>query len=290
MEDGLRMLVDHFISHTETTTVLVARENKNAPVLQKLNVIIVASDQPNPLQMMHFTICDEETAVYIIDESRFTDELIDDKNTKLSKLINEGEIIFDRNRFMERYKSEMEQMPFFHSNLRIGLEFAELIHHYTDGKQYFHSRQYVDAFNKIVLLMNKLAELIIMQEGFPADKVIWSQFRDAHLEIGKLYEELTVNEEHISKRLELIFLAIDFHIYSQAGRGAAHFLLIMEEKEQWQYGEIAAHPQLVMYRRELSVLLSYLIEKDFVQKKRIATQVPDVYEYLYQLKKPLDAF
>jgi hypothetical protein len=130
----------------------------------------------------------------------------------------------------------------------------------------------------------KFIRLAVIDHGFHPEITVWNQVKKIEPEIYKLYEELIQGDEPIDKRLELLFLANEFMIYSRTRTGAKHLMEVLEEKEEaWSYNEMLHHPKLRMYSVDLSVLVEYLVEKGFLQVEKKETKGNGVYHRQYQV-------
>ncbi|MCJ8009166.1 nucleotidyltransferase-like protein [Lederbergia wuyishanensis] len=288
MEDILRPIYQERASHDNTLGILKIEKKRKATTLTDtfdVILLMIVKEQTQPIYIKHYQYEDKKAALHIVKKHQLEEWLLLGSNRKIVEWIYEGRILFDRNDYLENLRNELRDFPFYGRKIKIGLEFAKLIRRYMDGKAFFETGQYLDAFNHIVHSLHHLGRLSIIENGFHPELTVWNQVKQIEPEIFKLYEELIKSEESIEKRLELLFLASEFLIFSRTAVGAAHLIEVMETKDQWSMDEISNHPEIVNYGVDFSLLLEYLIEKDFIQVVEIETKGPGLFQRCYRIEK-----
>ncbi|MBS4205764.1 nucleotidyltransferase-like protein [Lederbergia citrea] len=288
MEDILRPIYQERASQSDTLGILkIEKKHKIATLTDTFDVILlmVVKEQGNPVFIKHYQYEGKKAALHIVEERQLQEWLLLGSNRKIVEWLYEGKILFDRNEYMEKLRTELQDFPFYGRKIKIGLEFAKLIRRYLDGKDFFENGHYLDAYNHIVHSLHHLGRLAIIEDGFHPELTVWNQVKQIEPEIFKLYEELVKSEESIEKRLELLFLASEFLIYSRSSVGAAHLLEVLENHPQWSIEEISSHPEIVHYGVDLGIFLEYLIEKDFIETVDVETKGQGIYHRCYQVKQ-----
>ncbi|MBS4198458.1 hypothetical protein KHA93_02120 [Bacillus sp. FJAT-49732] len=288
MEDILRPIYQERASHDNTLGIIkIEKKHKAATLTDNFDVILlmIVKEQTKPIYIKHYQYEDKKAALHIVSEQQLKEWLLLGSNRKIVEWIYEGKILFDRNDYMEDLRNELKDFPFYGRKIKIGLEFAKLIKRYMDGKAFFETGQYLDAFNHIVHSLHHLGRLSIIENGYHPELTVWNQVKQIEPEIFKLYEELIKSEEPIEKRLELLFLASEFLIFSRTPVGAEHLLEVMETRDQWSMDEISNHLEIVHYGVDFSLLLEYLIEKDFIQVVEIETKGSGLFHRCYRIEK-----
>ncbi|GER69716.1 hypothetical protein BpJC7_10190 [Weizmannia acidilactici] len=242
-------------------------------------------EQEQPLYVKHYRYEGKKAALYIVAENQMKEWLLYGTNSKMIEWIAEGQILFDRNEYMAQLKNEVRDFPFQERKVKIGAEFSKLIRRYLAGKDFFKQGQYLDAYNHMIHALHHLARLAVIENGFHPEITVWNQVKQIDLQIFKLYEELVTSEESLEKRLELLFLASEFLIYSRTPLGTQHLLEIMEQKEDWTIDELLSHPCLKPYSIDLTVLLEFLIEKNMIEEVAVPTKGPEIYHCHYRAVK-----
>lgn len=286
MEDILRPIYQERASMPSTLGILSFEKRINASAITDtfdyvLFVIVQEADES--VFVKHYTYKGQKAALHVVVEEQLKEWLLLGSNRKVVEWIQNGKILFDKNEYVSNLKKELREFPFYGRKVKMGIEFAKLIRRYMDGKAFFENGHFLDAYNNIVHSLHHLARLEVIDKGFYPEVTLWNQVKHMEPEIFKLYEELVSSEEPLEKRLELLFLASEFLIYSRTSLGSQHLLEIMETKEgSWRIAELMEHPELAHYSVDLSVLLEYLIDKNAVEEVKVETKGHEVYHRYYR--------
>ena len=287
MEDILRPIYQERASLKSTLGILLIKklenDRSNTDTFDYV-LFVVVNESEVPVFQKHYSYKEKKVALHIVNEIQLKEWLLLGSNRKVVSWIQDGRVLFDRNEYLDHLKKQMNEFPFYGRNLKMGLEFSKLIRRYIDGKAFFENGQFLDAFNHVVHLLHHLARLEVMEKGFYPEVTVWNQVKHIEPEIFKLYKELIYSEETLEKRLELLFIASEFLIYSRANIGSQHILEVMGTKEEaWTISELMSHPELKYYAVDLSVLLEYLIEKHVIQTIKVDTKGQGVFHRYYKL-------
>jgi hypothetical protein len=290
MEDVLRPIYQERASQQNTLGVIMIEKKQNASpttdTFDKVLLIIVKSAE-KAVFIKHYTYDEKKAAMHIVTEKQLNEWLLLGTNRKVVEWIYDGRVLFDRNEYIHNLKMELMDFPFYDRKLKMGLEFAKLIRRYMDGKSFFNNRHYLDAYNHVVHSLHHLARLAVIENGFHPEVTVWNQVKQIDPEIFKLYEELVNSEETLEKRLELLFLASDFLIYSKTKLGTSHLLDILKNKPYWSFSEIMEHHELTSYSVDLGVLLEYLIDKNLIEVVTKETKGQGIFHRYYKVAEKL---
>lgn len=285
MEDILRPIYQERASAQSTLGILLIEKRTNAsPITDTFDYIlfVIAEEANESVFVKHYTYQDQKAALHIVQEHQLKEWLLLGTNRKVVDWIQNGKILFDRNEYLSNLKTEIREFPFYGRKIKMGIEFAKLIRRYMDGKAFFENGHYLDAYNHVVHSLHHLARLEIIEQGFHPEITVWNQVKYMEPEIFKLYEELVCSQESLEKRLELLFLASEFLIYSRTNLGSQHLLEIMGTKDEWSIAELMEHPELNHYSVDLGVLLEYLIDKKVLEVIKIETKGREIYHRYYR--------
>lgn len=285
MEDILRPLFEQYASKSTTLgIIMIEKEDRLLTAMDMFDVIVIVVEvwQDKLEVIKHYNFQEKKIAFYIIDEKRLQEWTLPGSQLKLIDIWHEGQILFDRDRYMECLKNDLHSLMTKKRKLTIGLEFAELIKSFTEGKSFFKKDQFFHAFHHAVYALYRLGKIAVIESGLLPDSAVWRQIKQIEPEILKLYEELVLGNESIDKRLELLYLASEFLIYSKTPLGTEHLLGVMQEKPLWRFEEIVQHPQTKHYGANLSILFDYLIERSVIVPVQVETDLKGIYERCYQ--------
>jgi hypothetical protein len=284
MEHILRPIYQERASQANTLGVLLIERRENASAITDTFdavLLIIIKESDKPLYVKHYSYEGKKAALNIVSEEQLNDWLLKGTNRKIFEWLLTGKILFDRNDYIQQLKVELRDFPLYGRKIKMGIEFAKLIRRYLDGKAFFESKQYMDAYNHIVHSLHHLARLSVIKKGFHPEITVWNQVKQIEPEIYKLYVELISSEETIEKRLELLFLASEFLIHSRTEAGAAHIIETLKEKERWSFDEMLNHPELSLYSVDLGILLEYLIDKGYISVISEETKSQGIFHRYY---------
>lgn len=290
MEDVLRPIYQERASHQDTLGVLlIEKKHKAIPTTDTFDkvLLIIVKNAEMPVFIKHYTFEEKKAAMHIVTQKQLNEWLLLGSNRKVVEWIYDGKVLFDRNEYIQNLKNELREIPLNGRKMKMGIEFAKLIRRYMDGKSFFNNQHYLDAYNHVVHSLHHLARLAVIENGFHPEVTVWNQVKQIDPEIFKLYEELVNSEETLEKRLELLFLASDFLIYSKTYLGTSHLLDILREKSFWSFNDIMDHKELSSYSVDLGVLLEYLIEKNLIEVVNKKTKGQGIFHRYYKVAEKI---
>ena len=288
MEDKLRPIYQERASQPNTLGILIMqKKDHQSPLTDTFDTIllIIVKETEAPVFMKHYTYDDRKAAMHIVSEAQLKEWLLLGSNRKITEWLLTGRIVFDRNEYIENMRTELRDFPFYGRKIKMGIEFAKLIRRYLDGKAFFESRHFLDAYNHIVHSLHHVARLAVIENGFHPEVTVWNQVKQIEPEIFKLYEELVNSEETLEKRLKLLFLASEFLIHSRIKIGSYNLIEILSEKDQWNFQELHAHEELTYYSVDLAVMIEFLIDKNVISTHSVETKGNEIYHRYYSVKK-----
>ena len=288
MEDILRPLYQERASNENTLGVIFVEKNKSfSPGTDHFDCIllIIVKEAEQSFMIKHYEFETGSAALHIVTESLLNSWLMLGSNKRAVDWVMNGKVLFNRNEYITRLRDRLHEFPVEERTHKIGLEFAKLIRRYNDGKELFHSGQYLDAFNNIMHSLHHLARLAIIEHGYYPEVTVWNQVKMIQPEIFKLYEELVTGDETIDKRLELLLLASEFSLSSKTKLGANHLLEILKQKQEWAYHELMEHGEIRDYSIDLPLLLSHLKDKGYIKTIKKETKSKGLFHRYYAIKE-----
>ena len=268
MEQVLRPIYQERASFPETLgVILVEKRGKGDPITDTFDsiLLIITADEEIPIFTKHYTDGNEKAAMHIISEKQLRKWLLQGSKRKVVDWLFHGKVYFDRNEFVERLKTEFQEYPFHGRNIKMGLEFSQLVRGYMEGKTFYEQGNAMDAYHHVVKSLHHLARLAVIENGLFPEVTVWSQVKKIDPAIYKLYKELIISDEPLEKRLELLFLASEFFIHNRTLDGARHIMDLMAEQELWTIQELHEHEEARLYSVDLEVFIEFLIEKGIIK-------------------------
>lgn len=288
MEDVLRPIYQERASNGDTLgIILIEKKKSGAPVTDNLDavILVIVKDAEQPLFVKHYEYKDETAGLFVVTESLLHDWISNGTNRRVVEWLFNGKVLFDRNEYVESLKQRLHSFPCEDRVRKMGIEFAKLIRRFIEGKDFYESKHYLDAFNHMVHALHHLGRLSVLEHGFHPEITVWNQVKKIEPQIYKLYEELVIGGESLEKRLELLFLAIEFLITERKGSGTKHLVSLLAQKpDPWTFADIINHPEIKSYAIDLGVLLEFLVEKEIVSVRNVETKGKSLYHRYYYVE------
>lgn len=200
--------------------------------------------------------------IYRIGSEDVSSVVHSENNQFMSRWIMEGEILFERNKYIHFIKERLHTAASDERLKNIGVEFAKYVRCFEEAKLMLHIENSKGAYYKLVKVLEHQAKISILEHQLYPEFDIWSQVRFVDYETYKLYEQLINGEESVEKRVELLFIAIEFVIVRKLSIGSEHIRNVIEEfKGKWTIKELLTHCELRLYNGELDFFLDYLNQK-----------------------------
>lgn len=289
MEDLLRPIYQERASHPNTMGILLVEKKKPiSPVTDNFDVIllVIMSQAEQSWYVKHYEFDGKTAAMHIIEESLLNNWIDTSTNRRVVEWVINGKAIFDRNEYITNLKEELRIFPNEKRKLKMAIEFAKLTRSYSESKDLFESGHALDAYSRILRSLHYLGRLAIIEKGYHPEVLVWGQVKRIDPEVYKLYEELIKSSEEISKRVELILLALEFALSSRAKVCAEHLIEIMNKAEEpWSFGELKVHPGISSYALDLSSMIEYLKERSIIEIVQVETKGEGIYHRKYQVRK-----
>ncbi|MEK4230741.1 nucleotidyltransferase-like protein [Solibacillus sp. FSL H8-0538] len=288
MEHILRPIYQERASQPDTLGVILINKREDAANITDTFdavLLIVVKDAEHPIYSKHYMYGDSKMVMHILTEERLRKWIFIGSNKRLVDWIFYGKIMFDRNEFLFKLRSELQEFPFFGRKLKTGIQYSKLIRRYLEGKELFENGHHLDAYNHVVASLHHLGRLSIIDSGLYPEVTVWAQVKKIEPAIYKLYEELIMSNESLEKRLELLFLANEFLINSRTHDGAQHILETMLGQSTWTIQELHDHPELSYYSVDLEVFVEYLIDKGYIIMEPVIAKNESVFHRHYCVDK-----
>lgn len=288
MEQVLRPIYQERASHPDTLGVILINKRDDAANMTDTFdsvLLIIVKEGEQPIFTKHYLYGETKMVMHIVTERRLRKWLFIGSNRKLVDWIFYGKVLFDRNEFLYKLRSELQEFPFYGRKIKTGIQFSKLIRRYLEGKEFFERGEYLDAYNHVVDSLHHLGRLSVIDSGLYPEVTVWSQVKKIEPAVYKLYEELVMSSETLEKRLELLFLASEFLINSRTHDGAHHILEVMLTRPSWTIQELHDHEELSYYSTDLEVFVEYLIDKGYIIVEPIIAKNETIFHRNYRVDK-----
>ncbi|MBD8028399.1 hypothetical protein H9636_17310 [Ureibacillus sp. Re31] len=288
MEHILRPIYQERASQPETLgVILVTKREEIMSITDTFDTVllIIVKEAEMPIFTKHYLHEDQKMAMHVITEELLNKRLNVGLDRRIVDWIFHGKVIFDRNEYLCNLRLKLQEFPFFGRKIKTGIQFSKLIRRYLEGKEFFNRGNYFDSYHHVVDSLHHLARLSVIDNGLYPEVTVWSQVKKIEPSIYKLYEELVMSTESLEKRLELLFLAIEFLINSKTDDGAQHILETMLLKDAWTIQELHNHHDLRYYSKDLEVFVEFLIDKGYIIVEPKESKSDSIYHRHYKVDR-----
>lgn len=286
MEQFLRPIYQERASKKNTLGIIQVESKTGFPSktdtfdLLLINIVKKAKRQ---METKHYIVGDQRIAMHTIERETLHKWMQTGTNPKVVDWIFHGKILFDRNEYLQNLRCSMQTYPYDGRHAKYGLQFAKLVRCYREGEEQYNAGNYLDAYVHVIDSLHYMAGLSVIDSGFYPEISIWEQVQQIDPAMYHLYKELVTSNEALEKRLEVIFTAGDFLVYSRAEEGAHHILEIMREKESWCTQELHEHEIIRYYSKNLEMFISYLLEQEYLIIEPVVSKSNDILHSYYKV-------
>ncbi|RDW20884.1 hypothetical protein CWR48_04570 [Oceanobacillus arenosus] len=288
MENFLRPIYQERASNQNTMGItMIEKTTQNSSLTDNFDIIIliIVTDVDEDWQVKHYEFEGKTAALHIVSEDILMSWIDTSGYRTAVEWIIEGQIIFDRNEYMNHLKTQLREFPNTKRDLRKAIEFGKLIKNYSGARNLYEMGDFKDAHSEIMDSLLHLARLAVIEKGYYPEVTVWSQVKKIDLEVYKLYEEFIESNEEISKKVELMILAMEYVISLRARVSANHLLTIMQAKDSaWSFAELT-NEDTRPYMLDLAAMISYLTDKEIIEIVLEPTKGIDVYQRKYKIKQ-----
>lgn len=285
MDYILRSIYQERASQPETLGVILVNKREDQINLTDTFdtiLLIIVKEAELPIFIKHYCYEDQKVAMHIITEQLLNKWIYIGKNRRIVDWVFHGKVLFERNEYLTNLKKTLEDFSFYGRKIKAGVQFAKLLRSYTEGKEFFQRGDHLDAYLHVVKSLQYLARLSIIESGLYPEVTVWSQVKKIEPSIYKLYEELVTSRETLEKRLELLFLAIEFSMNSKIQSCSQHIMEVLQSKELWTIQDLHNHHELKYYSVELELFIEFLIEKGYIIIERMKSKNESIDHRLYR--------
>ncbi|MFE5323370.1 nucleotidyltransferase-like protein [Paenibacillus sp. NPDC056579] len=207
-----------------------------------------------------------------IDPNALHSFILHGEHRNLIYWILKGEILLDRNTYLEGLRHRMLEFPSDMREQKLMIEFSKFLRKYSESKEHVLEDHLLDAYNNILEALHHYARIVIIEAGIHPEITVWKQVRTINPGVYKLYEELTQSNETLKQRVQLVLLACEFSVMSKMERCCKVLLSVLTSREEaWSLHDLQQCDELSEVRFELPFILNKLVKKSLT-KEVIHTQ------------------
>ncbi|GIP30417.1 hypothetical protein J23TS9_55470 [Paenibacillus sp. J23TS9] len=230
-------------------------------------VLVVHEEQEEELTVEHTLIGDLPCQVLHVTTESLQRWLIAGEKGDLVRCFMEGELVQDQGDRLAMLRREYIEFETPLRDRKMLYEFSQFLCIYVEAKRNMQSGYVIDAYQCVLDSLKHWARIELIERGVLPDKAVWEQVKELNTAIHKLYEELTQSTETIRQRVELVLLACEFSVMSKMAECSVLLLQILRSRPKpWSIEELIHHPELIMVRNELPLVMRKLVNRSLVKE------------------------
>jgi len=241
-------------------------------------VLIHVMDKDTALhEISHMKKGDLRLQVHYVSKWNMERWLVDGENRNMIQWMIQGEIIKDASGYLNELRERILQFAKPLREQRMIAEFALFLRNFLQAKQFMKMNHELDAYQRILESLRHWAGIVLIEHGMHPEVSVWNQIHDLNLGVFKLYEELTISQETVGQRVELLLLASEFSVISKMKEYCSLLLRILSSREEpWNGNELVEHPELHHIRDDLPMLLQKMHQRSLVREVEVLKTEWDV--------------
>jgi len=193
--------------------------------------------------------------------------IVTGENRSIIEWILQGEICLDRDTFLESTRHRLLEFPLDMREQKLLIEFSLFLRRYLQSKQYLKNGHHLDAHSNILEALHHWAGIAIIEQGYHPEVTVWQQIKKINPGVYKLYEELTLNEETLEQRVQLVLLACEFNVMSKMADCCRILIKTLEQRElPFSPMELKYHPILGPLHVDMALLLKQLVKRGLIRE------------------------
>lgn len=195
--------------------------------------------------------------------------VLEGQHRKVLQWIMYGEIIVDDDAYLAGLRKRIASMPKKYRERKLFIEFSQFLKHYLKSREYLENNHVLDAYSSILLALHRWARIVIIEKNRHPELTVWKQVQQINPGVYKLYEELTLSQETLKERVQLVLLACEFSVISKM-KESCRFLLDLfqqhKKKGPLSVDEINTALLSLNINVELSLILNKLVKRGLLQE------------------------
>ena len=249
------------------------------PLIDGLDLLLLAVTTKNDSLKgtEHVRIDGERVQIRTLSPMALEQWVAGGENRSIIQWLVRGEILLDRDNYLAHMRDSLLAFPSSIREQKQLSEFSSFIRTYLQAKQDLQDNNLLDAYGHILTALNHWAHIALIEAGLHPELTVWRQMRRFNPGIYKLYEELTISPESLTKRVQLVLLACEFSVMSKMKSCCELLFSILTSREEpWSVMELQQHPLLIDMHIDLSLLLQKLVKRGYIGEVAVMPSSNDI--------------
>jgi hypothetical protein len=255
--------------HSVNSVLVVHTDSPYSPIIDGFNYLclVITDDVDHEDSISHYSKEDTTIQERRIQSSALEQWIVFGENRSIIQWILQGEICLDRYGYLEGVRQRLLEFPEDMRQQKLFIEFTLFLRNYLRAKQYSIEKHFLDAYTSILEALLHWARIAIIESGIHPEVTVWRQLHKINPGIYKLYEELTLSNETLEQRVQLVLLASEFNVMSKMSDCCSLLIKILESREQsFSPTELLQHPQLSRLNVDMALVLKKLVIRGLIRE------------------------
>lgn len=203
-------------------------------------------------------------------------------NELLHQVFVYAEIVWDKEQYVRKYRDRLQKHASKTRRYQICVEYSGFLRHYVEAKELLHRQLTLDAYQAVIIALQKWARLVICESSELNDQSLWTHVKQLDPSVYKLYEELITSQEPLEKRIELMLLPIEVNVMSKLKSSTQLLVDVMQtENRPWFLKELLQHPELGKAEIDLQMLLDKMVKRGLLYEVAVLQENGQIVEKGY---------
>lgn len=261
----------------ETLGAIVYRQHDHkfqGPVFHDFELLLLVVQSSEESIVKHVLIGEKRCQVLYVSMRSLRRWLIAGEKSDIVKCLLEGDIVLDTDGCLANLCLEFEEFKQPLRDQEMFLEFSRFLYLYLEAKRYMGEGHIMDAYHSVIQSLHHWARIELIERGIRPQANVWEQVRGLNTAVHKLYEELTVSQETLKQRVELVLLGCEFSVISKMAECSVLLIRVMSSRTKpWSIEDLIQHPELDIMGAELPLVLRKLVYRSIIKEVKIGNDV-----------------
>jgi len=236
---------------------------------------LVVNQPPDRLATRYLHVHDKLIAEHPISVWELERGLAHGLEERMVSFLLNAEIVWEKDGYFSRVKNRLSRVPDAWRKRQMCREYSRILRFYYEIKGYVQQGMILDAYHVGVCALQAWARYIVYEAGEVPSSALWAQVKQMEPSVYKIYEELTLNQEMLDKRIELLVLAIEFWLSSKLKESVVFLLDVMAARSSpWKLSDLMQHPEIREAEIEIPLLLEKMAQRFLVREVLISAEHP----------------
>ncbi|RNB92241.1 hypothetical protein EDM56_00625 [Brevibacillus fluminis] len=285
MAANLDAFTQKVIQEEQIQSVLVLQQPNRFYPLDGIDLLylIIVNSAATQVDVSQLVFEEKNLLVYRISQWQLeTCAIQGEIDERLRQMLVYAETVWDKNQYISKFSERLQKHVAKRKKYQVCVEYSGFLRHYNEAKELLHRHLTLDAYQAVIIALQKWARLVICESCEMHDLSLWARVKQLDPSVYKLYEELITSQEPLEKRIELMLLPIEVNVMSKLKSSTQLLVDVMQtENRPWFLQELKRHPDLEKVEIDLQMLLDKMVKRGLLYEVAVLQEAGQVAEKGY---------